>query len=148
MIAKMKKKNLVIMFLIGLTISSCSNDKTSLKKFADDVVNNSFPIEQVIDNHIICDENSKFMTVLQLKYFRIEFEKRPSNIVVYSFKEAQNQNKEIEGIITNDYNKVFFIYFNDTLKMSLLLNENSKIIAISTLNKGGKRFFMRTDGNI
>jgi hypothetical protein len=143
----MKIKNLVIVFLIELTISSCSNDKTSLKKFADDVVNNSFPIEQVIGNHIICDENSKFMTSLQLKYFRVEFEKRPSNIVVYSFKEAQKQNKEIEGIIANDYNKVFFIYFNDTLKMSLLLNENSKIIAISTLNKGGKRFFMRTDRN-
>lgn len=143
------KKNIFILFIIisiGLIIISYSDDKKILKKFADDVINNSIPIEQVINNYIVCDEKSKFMTTLQLEYFRLEFKKRPLNIVIYTFKEAKKQNKEIEGIVSKDYDKVFFIYFNDTLKMSLLLNENSKIIAISTLNKGGKRFFMRTDG--
>lgn len=123
-----------------------SSDKKLLKNFADDVINNNVKIEQIIDKYIICDKKAIIMTTIQLESVRAEYKKHPSEICIYSFKEAKKEGKEIKGIVCDNYDKVYFIYFNDKLYLSFLLNENSKIIAISTLNKGGTRFFMRTDG--
>lgn len=144
----MKKNIFILVFIISICILFFypSSDKKSLNNFGDDVINDTIKFEQIIEKYIICDKKAILMTTIQLESVRTEYKKHPSEICIYSFKDAKKQGKEIKGIVCDNYDKVYFIYFNDKLYLSILLNENSKIIAISTLNKGGKRFFMRTDG--
>lgn len=143
----MKKFIFILAVIISILIifSNLSSDEKLLKNFADDVINENIKIEQVIKKYIICDIKAKKMTTIQLESIRAEFKKLPSEICIYSYKNAKKEGKEIKGIVCDNYDNVYFIYFSNKSYLSLLLNENSKIIAISTLNKGGERFFMRTD---
>lgn len=136
----------IIIIIIGILILNYQSDKKLLNSFGQDINNNNIEIKQIIENYMICDEKAKEMTTLQLEYIRMEFNKNPSKILIYTFKEGIDKGEKINGIAHNNYDRVYFICFNDKLEMPILLNENSKIIAISTLNKGGERFFMRTDG--
>lgn len=142
----MKKYIIIFIISIGILIFYLSSNKRLLKNFADDVINDNITIEQIIEKHIICDKKALLMTTIQLEFVRAEYKKNPSGICIYSYEKAKKEGKEIKGIVSDNYDKVYFIYFNDKLYLPILLNENSKIIAISTLNKGGTRFFMRTDG--
>lgn len=137
---------MVFIISICLLFLNLSSDKKLLKNFADDVINENIKMEQIIEKYISCDKKAKTMTTIQLESIRAEFKKHPLEIRIYSFNEAKKVGKEIKGIVSDNYDKVYFIYFSNKSYLSLLLNENSKIVAISTLNKGGTRFFMRTDG--
>lgn len=138
--------SIIIIISIGILILNYQSDKKVLNRFGQDVISNNIEIKKIIENYMICDEKAKVMTILQLESIRTEFNKNPTKILIYTFKEGIDKGEKINGIEHNNYDRVYFIDFNDKLKMPILLNENSKIIAISTLNKGGERFFMRTDG--
>ncbi len=144
----MKKYIFILVFIIFICtlILYPSSEKKLLKNFADDTINDNVSIEKIIEKYIVCDEKAILMTTIQLEFVRAEYKKHPSEICIYSYEEAKKEGKEIKGIVCDNYDKVYFIYFNDKLYLTLLLNKNSKIIAISTLNKGGARFFMKTDG--
>lgn len=134
---------------IGYYCYYINSDKKLLKDFAFEVVDNSVKLNDIINKYMICDKAAKSLTLMQLEYIRVEFKKNPSNnIIVYSYKDAVKQKKIKDNIVSKDYSNVNIILFNEKLDLSVLLNSNSKIIAISTLNKGDTRFFMRIDEKI
>jgi hypothetical protein len=147
------KKTISILIAI-LTICAGSyyyyymqSDKKMINDFACDVTNDAIKLEDVINSNLLCSKNSKTITLIQLEYIRTEYKKNPSNkITVYSYKNAVEKKKIKDHIVSDDYDNVFIIFLNDKIQIPILLNKNSKIIAISTINKGGPRFFMRIDG--
>ena len=114
--------------------------------FAYDVTNDVLRLEDVIHKYLLCNKDAKAITLIQLEYIRTEYKKNPSNnFRVYHYDDAIEQKVIEDNIISEDYNNVFIIFINDKIKLPILLNANSKIIAISTINKGQSRFFMRID---
>lgn len=115
-----------------------------LKDFAQDVINENIKFEKIIDQYIICDKRAIEIDLLVLDYIRSEYKKHPNTISVYTFKEKENDER-LNSLVSDNYENVYLIDFGDELHMPILLNKDSKIIAISTMNKGGKRFFITTD---
>jgi hypothetical protein len=115
-----------------------------LNDFATDVINEDIKPEKIIDKYIICDKRAIEIDVLVLKYVRSEYKKHPSSISVHTFKEKENDER-LNSLVSDNYENVYLIDFGDELYMPILLNKDLKIIAISTMNKGGKRFFITTD---
>lgn len=115
-----------------------------LRDFAQDVINEDVKLEKIINQYIPCDKRAIEINVLVLEYFRSEYKKRPSSVSVHTYKERKDD-KIFEGLVSEDYENVYLIDFGEKLHMSILLNKDSKIIAISNMNKGGTRFFIRTD---
>jgi hypothetical protein len=139
---------LVVAILILFSISKLytSPEKKMLRDFANDVINENVKLEKIIDKYIICDKRAIEINVLVLEHFRSEYKKRPSSVSVHTYKERKDD-KIFEGLVSDNYEKVYLIDFGEKLHMSILLNKDSKIIAISTMNKGGTRFFIITGGN-
>jgi hypothetical protein len=135
---------LAILILFSISKLYTSPEKKMLRDFAYDVINEDVKLEKIIDKYIICDKRAIEINVLVLEHFRSEYKKRPSSVSVHTYKERKND-KIFEGLVYDDYEKVYLIDFGEKLHMSILLNKDSKIIAISTMNKGGTRFFIRTD---
>ncbi|WP_367772384.1 hypothetical protein AB3G33_02580 [Flavobacterium sp. WC2421] len=129
-----------------LTYYYLQNDKKMIYNFACYVTNDSTKLDEVINNYLLCDKNSKAITLIQLEYIRKEYNKSPTNkIKVYSYQKAIEQKIIKETIVTEDYDNVYIIFYNNQLQVPILLNSDSKIISISTINKGEVRFFMRID---
>jgi hypothetical protein len=139
---------LVVAILILFSISKLytSPEKKMLRDFANDVINENVKLEKIIDKYIICDKRAIEINVLVLEHFRSEYKKRPSSVSVHTYKERKDD-KIFKGLVSDNYEKVYLIDFGEKLHMSILLNKDSKIIAISTMNKGGTRFFIITGGN-
>jgi hypothetical protein len=135
---------LAILILFSISKLYTSPEKKMLRDFAYDVINEDVKLEKIIDKYIICDKRAIEINVLVLEHFRSEYKKRPSSVSVHTYKERKDD-KIFEGLVSDDYEKVYLIDFGEKLHMSILLNKDSKIIAISTMNKGGTRFFIRTD---
>lgn len=145
------KKTILILITItaigGVLFFYMKNEKKIIKDFACELTNDTIKLEHIMNSYLLCDKNSKSMTLIQLEYIRFEYKKKPSNnIVVYSYKDAVEQKKIENHIVSDDYDDVFILFLNDKIQIPILLNADSKIIAISTINKGGPRFFMRIDG--
>ena len=151
----MKKTTLILIAILAICGGSyyyyMQSDKKMITDFACEVVDNTVTINNVVAKHIKCDKLGKEIAVLFLDHYRKGYDKNasPVSIKVYSYYEAKKLGKEIGNVSDNyDYDKVFFIYLNDRIKMPILLNDESKIIAISFgLDKGGNiNYFMRLDG--
>lgn len=151
----MKKIILIIATILvlsgGYYYYYMQSEKKMLKDFASDMINHSIKTNDIVDKYLECDKLGKEMAVLFLDHYRKGYSKNPSHdlIKIYSYDEARKLRKEI-GNISDDYNydKVFFIYLNSKIKMPILLNDDSKIIAISFgLDKGRDiDYFWRLDG--
>jgi hypothetical protein len=137
---------LAILILFSISKLYTSPEKKMLRNFANDVINEDVKLEKIIDKYIICDKRAIEINVLVLEHFRSEYKKRPSSVSVNTYKERKDD-KIFEGLVSDNYEKVYLIDFGEKLHMSILLNKDSKIIAISTMNKGGARFFIITGGN-
>ena len=137
---------LVLAILILFSISKLyySPEKRMLKDFAQDVINEDIKFEKIIDKYIICDKRAIEIDGLVLKYVRFEFNKNPHKISIYSYKEIEDDER-LKGLVADNFENVYLIDFGEKLYMPILLNENSKIIAISAMDKGGKQFFITTD---
>ena len=147
-----------ILILVGI-LSICGgyyyrytqSDKKLLIDFAYEMVDNNVNINDIATKYIKYNKLGKEIAVLLLEHYRKGYHKNDSDvsIKVYSYQEAIKSGKEIGNVSENyNYNKVFFIYLNDKVKIPILLNDESKIIAISFgLDKGGSiNYFMRLDG--
>lgn len=146
----MKKAMLILAAVLaiygGYYLYMHSNKKI-LCDFAHNVIDNSIKLDNVIVKHIKCSKEEKKMATYILEYYRDEYKKNPSNnIAIYSYEEAVEQKIIEDNIISENYDNVFVVFLNDKNTIEVLLNSDSKIIAISTINKGGTRFFMRLDG--
>lgn len=150
----MKKTILISIAILAICGSSCcylQSDKKMIYDFASEVVDNTVEIDDVVAKYIKCDKMGKEIAIIFLNHFRKGYAKNtsPESIKIQSYKKAMRSGTKI-GIIAEDYDsdKVFYIYFKDSIKMPILLNDESKIIAISFgLNKGGDiNYFMRLDG--
>ncbi|MNF96554.1 hypothetical protein D3C84_793480 [compost metagenome] len=151
------KKSILIIITAILVLSGgyyyyyMQSEKKMLKDFAYDTINHSIKTNDIVDKYLECDKLGKEMGILFLDHYRKGYYKNPSHdlIKIYSYDEAIKLNKEI-GKVSDDYNydKVFFIYLNNKIKMPILLNDDSKIIAISfALDKGWDiDYFWRLDG--
>jgi hypothetical protein len=137
---------LAILILFSISKLYTSPEKKMLRNFANDVINEDVKLEKIIDKYIICDKRAIEINVLVLEHFRSEYKKRPSSVSVNTYKERKDD-KIFEGLVSDNYEKVYLIDFGEKLHMSILLNKDSKIIAISTMNKGGARFFIITGSN-
>ncbi|MDP3681973.1 MAG: hypothetical protein Q8R22_14175 [Flavobacterium sp.] len=147
----MKKTILILIAILAVCAGSyyyyMQSDKKMINDFACDVTNGAIKLEDVINKYLLYNKDSKEITLMQLEYIRTEYRKNPSNnITVSSYEDAVEQKKVEDHIVSEDYDNVFIIFVNDKIQIPILLNANSKIIAISTINKGGPRFFMRLDG--
>lgn len=145
------KKTILILIAItsisGVLFFYLQREKIIIKDFACEVINDNIKLEDIINSYLLCNKNSKPMTLIQLEYFRNEHKKNPSNnITIYSYKDAIEQKIIEDHIVSEDYDNVFIIFLNDQIQIPILLNSDSKIIAISTINKGDLRFFIRIDG--
>lgn len=149
------KKNMKKIFIILLLITTIfggvyfymKNEKRILKGFACEMVDDTIKTEDIINKYLLCDKRAVALTLMQLEYTRNEYKQTQSKkIAIYSYKDAVNKKKIKDQIVSDVYDNIYIIFLNDKIKIPILLNNNSKIIAISTLNKGGTRFLMRIDG--
>jgi hypothetical protein len=147
----MKKTILILTAILAICGGSyyyyMQSEKKMLCDFAHDVIDNSIKLDDVIVKHIKCSKEEKKMATYILEYYRDEYIKNPSNnISIYSYEEAVEQKIIEDNIVSENYDNVFVVFLNHKNTIEVLLNSDSKIIAISTINKGGTRFFMRLDG--
>ncbi|MNX71686.1 hypothetical protein D3C86_1030110 [compost metagenome] len=148
------KKVLIILSIILLSIGANScyyfrSDKKMLKDFAFEITDKSIKLDSVIFKYIQCDSSGKEMALFLLKYCRENQNLKQNQIKIYSYYESLNFNTTLKNISEEyDKSRVYLIHFNDKLKMPILLNENSKIIAVSFgLDKGDNvNYFRRLDG--
>lgn len=143
----MRKKSfflvLAILILISILKLYSSPEKRMLKDFATDVINEDIKFEKIINQYIPCDKRAIKLNILILEFIRSEYKKHPGNISVYTFKEKEND-EIFKGLVSDHYENVYLIYFGEKLSLPILLNEDSKIIALSVMNKGGTQFFIIT----
>lgn len=143
----MKNKILIIALIlvisVGYYLYYMQSDKKILNDFAYKVVGDSVKLEKVIDTYLNYDIKAKEITLLQLQSYKNDWNKNPKGIIVYSYEEAMAKGKGY-NIESAKHDYIFFIYFNENLKMPVLLNTDSRIISICTINKGGRRFFLTT----
>ncbi len=147
----MKKVILILVVIIticgGYYFCYMQSNKKMLSDFAYDLNDNSVKLSDVIIKYIKCDKEGKDMSLYILAYYRKNNNENPSSIIVYSYYEEVKLDKGIENI-PEDHDKVYFVTLNSKLKIPVLLNEESKIVAISFgLSKGERNYsFMRLDG--
>jgi hypothetical protein len=151
----MKKTILILVGILaicgGYYYHNTQNEKKMLIDFAYEVVDHNVKINDIATKYIKYNKLGKEIAVLLLEHYRKGYDKNNSDvsIKVYSYLEAIKSGKEIGNVSENyNYNKVFFLYLNDKVQIPILLNDESKIIAISFgLDKGGSiNYFMRLDG--
>lgn len=145
----MKKLILILTIIFVICIGSYyfywQSDQKLLKDFAFEVTDDEVKFEKIMAHYIKCKKESKPIVLFFLKLYREEFKKNPGAIKVYSYNEAIKLDNGNE-IVSDNYDKVYFIYLNEKARIPILLNNERKIIALSILNKGGTRFFLTVDG--
>lgn len=134
---------LAILILFSISKLYTSPEKKMLRDFAQDVINEDVKLEKIINQYIPCDKRAIKLNVLILEFIRSEYKKHPGNISVYTFKEREND-EIFKGLVSDHYENVYLIDFGEKLSFPILLNEDSKIIALSVMNKGGTQFFIIT----
>jgi hypothetical protein len=139
----MKTTLLILLSVFGLNFSYSQNEKKILSDFGHAVANDNIELEKVIDTYLNYDPKAKEITLQQLQGCRDKWKLKSEDVAVYSYNEGLTNGKGFE-IVTGKYdlNRIYFIYFNKELTIPILLNSNSKIISISTMNKGETRFLM------
>jgi len=140
----MKTILLILLSVYGVAFSYSQNEKKMLTDFGNAVINDNIGLDKIMDTYINYDQRVKEITLLQLQSYRDDWNKDPKDIIVYSYEEAIAKGKGYQ--IKSKRGNIFFIYFNEDIKMPVLLNADSEIIAISAMNKGGRCFFLNTDG--
>jgi hypothetical protein len=138
----MKTTLLILLSVFGLNFSYSQNEKKILSDFGHAVANDNIKLEEVMDTYLNYDSRTKEITLQQLQFWRDKWKFDPNKISVYTYVEALSKGKGHEIETTKyDYDRIFFICFNEE-SMSILLNSSSKIISISAMNKGGRRFLI------
>nr|WP_315163056.1 hypothetical protein [uncultured Flavobacterium sp.] len=146
----MKKTILVIVVFaticLGYCYKSVQRNKKLIFDFAYEMVNVSIPINNVVSKHIECDKIGKGISLILISNFRKEYNKNPKKIYVYTYCEGllNGFGKEIES---PNKSQIYFVEFNDSLVIPILLNNESKVVAFSYgLKKGNENYLLRIDG--
>lgn len=120
-------------------------ERRFLRKFAESIVNENILYEDIINNQLLCDKKSIEATKFFLSYYRQNYKKDNNFIYVISCNEILFFSKIFRfdyNIIQEEKGLVYFIFINGNT-FPLLINEQNKIIAISTMQKGKNIYFIK-----
>jgi hypothetical protein len=135
----MKKILLILTIILALTMSYylyyLHSDKKIIKDFANEIVDDSIKLEDVLTKYIKHTQKEKKLTLYLLNFIKEEYKKNPGKIVVYTQEEAK-RNKHDFQIELKNTEKLYYIKFNEDMTYPFLINKESEIIVLFILNKG------------
>ena len=145
----MKKIVLILLLFSVLLVTLCyfsSLNKRKVENFANDIVDSSILLENVLKKRVKYSKKQKDMSLIFLKKIRDEYQVNPMRIVVNSSSEVQ---KEKDSIKLYEGEQLFYIEFNKSLTLPLIIDNKSQIILLFRFTKGGGGFLInsRYDGN-
>lgn len=144
----MKKIVLILLLfsVIIITLSYFSSiNKIKVENFANDLVDSSIPLENLLKKRVKYSQKHKDMSLIFLKNIRDEYQVNPMRIVVNSSREFQ---KEKDSIKLYEGEQLFYIEFNKSLTLPFIIDNKSQIILLFRFTKGGGGFLInsRSDG--
>ena len=120
-------------------------ERRFLRKFAYNIVNEEILYKDIIHNQLLCDEKSKETTKFFLSFYRQNYKKDTNFIYVVSNNEVLFFSKIFGfnyNLVQEGDGLIYFIFINGNT-FPVLINEQNKIIAISTMQKGKNVYFIK-----
>lgn len=115
------------------------------REFANNIVSTDILYEDIIHKQLLCNEKSNVTAKLILDYYRKNYKKGTNLVYVLSNTEVLFLSKVFGfdyNIVQEDKGLIYFIFINGNI-FPILINEQNKIIAISTLQKGKRVYFIK-----
>jgi len=120
-------------------------ERRFLRTFAFNIVNDEILYKDIIQDQLLCDENSKETAKFFLEFYRQNYKKNTNFIYVVSNNEVLFFSKIFGfnyNLVQEDKGLIYFIFINGNT-VPVLINEHNKIIAISTMQKGKNVYFIK-----
>lgn len=133
--------------LAMLLAISCKDDdaKTLIKNFTEAICNDKLTYDEVINNFLKSDVDKTDFLINHLSLAREELRTREikmEKIEIVNY-EGGIKNRKMDPIETSNEKKsnVYFVIYNGEFLMPILIEKN-RILSFSTMNKGGRRYFL------
>lgn len=111
-----------------------NNDTKLLKKFANEIINDSIVIDSVIKNNVKYTEKGKKLSLYVLNFIKEEYKKNKGQINIYTPEDAKKYRQD--KIVLKDKERLYYIKFNNEMIWPFIANNESKIVVLLILTKG------------
>lgn len=119
------------------------NEESIANNFLHSLLNDQLTSQSIVDKFVAYNPKSKDFLLQHTNLIRNELKKQgiePNGLSVVSFSEAGGKLDDIQ--VSSGETKYIFAVLNNDKVLFPVMVQNNKVVAFSTMNKGGRKFFI------